>query len=288
MLAITKKPNGSGSRQPYKPGADRQGAERFPGGKLKSETAPTLVYRMREHGKVLGLDPRLGSVLGVMGVHRELSDAEIAAGFAIAEIYGRYEMLQGMPRRTIASPSYERGFGNKSANASNMDPDEIKRHKRAVKRATKQFDKLQNWLGNQAELVERVCVLNERPGPANKGMLATVLHEVATRMGMAAEKRTFTKTEPRADDGALLAFGAVEALVSWFFNVASSPTHFSLVANKDWKASRGITATDGRYHHTIPVPLRGVTAEQMDAKLRLACAQLGILEIKDAETGEVE
>lgn len=278
MLAIVKKPRGA-----------KAPADRYPSGDKKPGMAPTVFFRIREYGGRLGIDPRLSTVLGRMGCFRELSEAEVDAGFRIAEVYGRYEHLKGIPRRTAASPSYERGFGAKDLMLDRLSPDELKRHKKAVRRAEKAFDQVQNWIGNQYALIERVCVLNEEPGPVNKGMLAAVLHEVAIQMGLISETKATPKPKaPTKDDGALLAEAAVDALVQWFFNTAASkPTHFSLVSNPDWKASRGITGSDGRYHHTIPVPLRGLTAEQMDAKLRLACAVAGMLEIADAETGEV-
>jgi hypothetical protein len=286
MLAITppKKPKVAGGRQ---------APDRYPSGDKKPGIAPTVFFRIREHGVRLGLDPRLATVLGRMGMFKELSEPEVDAGFRIGEIYGRYEMLKGIPRRSAASPSYERGFGAKEViDTARMLPDELKKHNRAVKKATKAFDKLQAWLPIHEDLalIERVCCDNQEINPTLRPQLAALLHAVAVRMGLANEKRTVKlKAERRADDGALLANAAVEALVNWFFDkAASKPTHFSLVTNPDWKKSRGITGTDGRYHHTIPVPLRGLTAEQMDAKLRLACAQAGMLELKDAETGEVE
>lgn len=274
-------------KKPHDPSARRK-EERKANGAKPQGVAPAVFYRIREHGVRLGVDPRLSTVLGRMGMFKELSEAEVDAGFRIAEIYGRYEGLKGIPRRTAASPSYERGFGAKDILLDRLSPDELKRHNKAVRRAEKAFDQVLNWIGNQQALIERVCVLNEEPGPINKGMLAAVLHDVAILMGLIAE--TSAKPNPKAptkDDGALLAEAAVDALVNWFVNVASKPTHFSLVNNPDWKASRGITGSDGRYHHTIPVPLRGLTAEQMDAKLRLACAAAGMLEVNDAETGEV-
>ncbi|MCA1457027.1 hypothetical protein I6F35_28050 [Bradyrhizobium sp. BRP22] len=117
--------------------------------------------------------------------------------------------------------------------------------------------------------------------------LAKTLHEIGVSLGLIREAKTAPKPKATRDDGMLLVQAAVDALVQWFFDRNSKPTHLSLVDNPDWKKSRGVTGADGRYHHTIPVPLRGVTAEQMDAKLRLACAAAGMLEIADAETGEV-
>ena len=285
MLAInTRKPSAPGGRPP---------SDRYPSGDKRPGIAPAVFYRIREHGVRLGVDPRLATVLGRMGMFKELAEAEVDAGFRIADIYGRYESLKGIPRRHAASPSYQRGFGSKDGvDTDRMLPDELKRHQRALKRATKAFDKLQALMPDDRlrDLIERVCCDNEEINPVLKPGLAAALHDIAVKMGLIREVRARAKpkTEPRASDGALLANAAVEALVHWFEDRASKPTHFSLVDNPDWKKSRGITGSDGRYHHTIPVPLRHLEVKAIDAQLRLACAVHGILEIRNAETGEVE
>ncbi|MCA1458073.1 hypothetical protein I6F35_33610 [Bradyrhizobium sp. BRP22] len=281
MLALSKKPYDPSARPP---------SDRKPSGDKKAGIAPTVFYRLREHGARLGADPRLATVLGRMGLFKELSDGEVDAGFKIAEIYGRYESLKGMPRRSAASPSYERGFGSKdSLDTDRMLPDELKKHQRAVKRATKAFDRLQRLMPDDRlrDLIERVCCNNEEINPVLKPGLAQTLHSIAVSMGLIRETKATPKPKAKRDDGMLLVQAAVDALVQWFDERNSKPTHFSLVSNPDWKTSRGVTGSDGRYHHTIPVPLRGLTAEQMGAMLRLACAAAGMLEIADAGTGEV-
>ncbi|MFK4486697.1 hypothetical protein ABIA45_001775 [Bradyrhizobium sp. USDA 336] len=274
------------TRKPYDPSA-RRVAERKANGAKPHGVAPTAFFRIKEYGPRLGVDPRLTTVLGRMGMFKELSDAEVDAGFRIAEVYGRYEWLKGLPRRSAASPSYEHGFGTKEIHLDRLTQDELKRHNKAVRRAQKAFDQMLGCIGSQHALIERVCVLNQEPGPIHKSKLAAVLHKVAIQMGLIVDTGTKPKPKvPTKDDGALLAEAAVDALVQWFGDRNSKPTHFSLVNNSDWKASRGITGSDGRYHHTIVVPLRDLTAEQMDGKLRLACAVAGMLETTGAETGD--
>lgn len=282
MLATKKKPTLAGGTRPP--------SDRKPSGDRKNGVAPATFYRIREHGVRLGLDPRLATVLGRMGLFNELSTVEVDAGFRIAEIYGAYESLNGIPRRHAASPSYQRGFGSKDVDTSRMTPDEVVRFERRQRRSRKAFDKLQLMFPHDAarDLIERACCNNEEIGPVLKPKLAILLHGIAVKMGLAQETVTKSKkTVERADDGALLAQASVEALIQWFENQASKPTHFSLVENRDWKRVRGITATDGRFHHTIAVPLRHLSVKQIDAQLRLACAVKGLLELKDAETGEV-
>lgn len=283
MLATNQK-------KPYDPSSARPPSDRRASGHSKPGVAPTTFFRIREHGVRLGLDPRLSTVLGRMGLFKELSEVEVDCGFKIAEIYGRYESLKGIPRRSAASPSYQAGFGAKGVDTGRMLPDELKRYERKVRRATKAFDRLQAMIPHDyaRELLERVCCDNQDPGVMHKRDVQFLLHKVAEKMGLVAPAKARPERSERPDDGAVLATATVDALLHWFdTNTASKPTHFSLVENRDWKRVRGITGSDGRFHHTIPVPLRHLSVKALDAQLRLACAVKGLLEIRDAETGEV-
>lgn len=281
MLARKKKPTLAGERPP---------SDRKPSGDRKQGIAPTTFFRIREHGVRLGADPRLATVLGRMGLFNELSPAEVDAGFRVAEIYGAYEAMAGMPRRSAPSPSYQRGFGAGEIDTSRMTPDELKRFQRRQRRAQKVYDRLISWIPISAEvrLVEIACCDNEEVGPLNKSRLAAILHDLAIKFGFAHDQVAKPSRSPSVeDDGSQIAVAAIDALFSWFEERGSKPTHFSLVDNRDWKKVRGITASDSRYHHTVPVPLRNLTAKALEGQLRLACAVRGLLEINDASTGEV-
>ena len=97
-------------------GRSRRAGERYPGGKIKPRDegdvrAPTLWRRIKDGAVKGGAHPYAGTVLGRLSIFGLLADAEVEAGFRVAEIVGRYERLSGAPRRTCASPAYERGFG---------------------------------------------------------------------------------------------------------------------------------------------------------------------------------
>jgi hypothetical protein len=55
------------------------------------------------------LDPRLGTELGRLALHDELTSAEVSAGFRIAEIYQAFEHFHGRTR-SAAGSSFLRQF----------------------------------------------------------------------------------------------------------------------------------------------------------------------------------
>lgn len=67
-----------------------------------------LWQRLKQHGRRIGVDPRLTTELGRLNWFGELTTAQTAAGHRIAGIYGRYEGLNGLRRSTQcrSSPSY--------------------------------------------------------------------------------------------------------------------------------------------------------------------------------------
>jgi len=97
--------------RPKKPG------KRHPGGQLIQEPeGPSLAgwHRIREDAVKLGCNPLIATQLGRLGYAGSLTPVEVATGFRIAEIYGRYDRSIGR-RRSVASPSYELGRGRDTA-----------------------------------------------------------------------------------------------------------------------------------------------------------------------------
>jgi len=274
--------------------AKKKSETHYPSGKKRPETgiAPSAFVRMREHAVRLAIDPRLATVIGRMGLFKELTPAEADAGWKVAEVYGRFEALEGVPRRTAASPSYQSSYGKREIDTSRMSPDELKRLERTVRRAGKAYRRLQDWFtsNEQRALVERACVDDEMINPVLKPQLAAALRQLAERWGLvppsAAKNQPATVERPEYEN--VLVQAAVDSIAAWFAeNTSSSPTCFHLVENADWKAVRGLTGSDGRYTHTVPIPLRGLTPETVDVQIRLACAIKGWVEVKDTRTGEL-
>ena len=80
------------------PGRSRRAGERYPGGEIKPRDegdvrAPTLWRRIKDDAVKGGAHPYAGTVLGRLSIFGLLADAEVAAGFRVAEIVGRYERL---------------------------------------------------------------------------------------------------------------------------------------------------------------------------------------------------
>jgi hypothetical protein len=72
-----------------KPGPRKKPGERYPSGDLKPIIAPALWGRARDHG-----GPQLSSELTRLRLHRELTEAQAAAGFVIADIYNRSDSAE--------------------------------------------------------------------------------------------------------------------------------------------------------------------------------------------------
>jgi hypothetical protein len=92
-----------------KRGRPAKSGERYKCGKLKpadtskQPISPALWQRIKTNGQKIGLDPRLGTELGRLALHDELSSAEASAGFRIAEIYRAFELLHGRTRLAAGS-----------------------------------------------------------------------------------------------------------------------------------------------------------------------------------------
>ena len=76
MAAKRGRPSKSGDR--YKCGKLR------PAETSKQQISPALWHRIKTNGQKIGLDPRLGTELGRLALHDELTSAEVSAGFRIA------------------------------------------------------------------------------------------------------------------------------------------------------------------------------------------------------------
>jgi hypothetical protein len=53
----------------------------------KQPISPVLWQRIKINGQKIGLDPQLGTELGRLALHDELTSAEVSAGFRIAGIF---------------------------------------------------------------------------------------------------------------------------------------------------------------------------------------------------------
>lgn len=153
--------------------------ERYPCGKLKSGSnkpnigsiSPTAWQRIKTDGIKLAMDERLGTELGRLSLHGELTAAQTAAGFRMAEVYGVFERYHGR-RRSAVSPSYATGYGGGQDAVADerMTSEEREAHWLRVKNAEDAFKALQEDLPvyprGARDLLERLCIDNEAVGSA--------------------------------------------------------------------------------------------------------------------------
>jgi hypothetical protein len=150
-----------------KTGRPRKDGDRYPGGKLKpsNEIAPAIWQRIRANAIKLGEDARLGSELARLSLLGFLSTAQTAAGFRMAEIYGRYERSRGL-RRAAKSAAYDIGHGDPDLAEDRMTTDELDRLAERQAKARKDFADLQQELPvypPRARALLEALVLEDRP-----------------------------------------------------------------------------------------------------------------------------
>src|SRR5260370_42323850 len=100
MVAKRGRPSKSGDR--YKCGKLK------PADTSKQPISPALWQRIKTNGQKIGLDPRLGTELGRLALHDELTSAEVSAGFPIAEIYQGFEFFHGRTRSAARASLFPR------------------------------------------------------------------------------------------------------------------------------------------------------------------------------------
>ena len=155
-----------------KRGRPSKSGDRFKCGKLKpAETSkqpisPALWQRIKTDGQKIGLDPRLGTELGRLALHDELSSAEVSAGFRIAEIYQAFERFHGRTRSAAGSSFFRQFVANteKPMEIGRRKTDDCLEIDREGSRAggARGLRLLQFYMPlAQRDLVEQVCVASE-------------------------------------------------------------------------------------------------------------------------------
>lgn len=157
----------AGSLMARKRGRPAKAGARYPCGKLKSgiePIAPALWQRIASEAKKGALDERLGSELGRLFLHAELTSPQIAAGFRVAETYGAFERYKGK-RRSTASPSYEASSrGDHLVAEELVGPDAMAILEERIRAAEQKFKALQQWFSNEmiprgvCNALEELCV----------------------------------------------------------------------------------------------------------------------------------
>jgi hypothetical protein len=266
-------------------GRPRLAGERYPGGKMKPRDdgdvrAPTLWRRIKDGAVKGGAHPYAGTVLGRLSIFSILTDAEVEAGFRVGEIVGRYERLSGAPRRTCASPAYERGFGFTPDAHARADANLAKRFEHRVRQARRAYEHLVDHIPDSGrDALFTVCVEDREINSLLHQDLRMLLRRLAVSFGFAAaprERRAKAGARRPADAGPL-AGALVDLLARWFADNRATLDSFKLDTGDP--SVRGLTGF-GRDHagadvrHAVAVARGPVSAADLDAAVvKAALAQ---------------
>jgi hypothetical protein len=258
------------------PGRSRRIGERFPGGKIRPREegdvrAPTLWRRIKDGAVMGGAHPYAGTVLGRLSIFGVLADAEVEAGFRVAEIVGRYERVSGAPRRTCASPAYERGFGLSLEGQVTADANLARRFERRVRQARRSYEHLLDHIPERArDALFTVCVEDREINSLLHKDLSQVLRRLAVAFGFAAAPRARRARGRRIADAGALAGALIDLLARWFADHRATLNEFKLdMADPDIPALVGFGRdhAGGDIRHAVAAARGAVSAEDLEAAI---------------------
>ena len=264
------------------PGRPRLAGGRYPGGKAKPRDegdlrAPTLWRRIKDGAVKGGAHPYAGTVLGRLSIFGILADAEVEAGFRVAEIVGRYERVSGAPRRTCASPAYEQGFGLSLDVNMLTDTNLARRFERRVRQARRAYEHLLDHVPERArDALFTVCVEDREINSLLHKDLTAVLRVLAVSFGFAAAPRKARRAK-RPDAGPLAA-ALIDLLARWFADHRASIDSFEIdTADPDIRAVTGFgrDRAGAEIRHAVALARGEVTTEDLDAAIVKAALAKG-------------
>ncbi|HXW25313.1 MAG TPA: hypothetical protein VEK73_11230 [Xanthobacteraceae bacterium] len=275
-------------------GRRRLAGERYPGGKIKpgdgaDVRAPTLWRRIKDGAVKGGAHPYAGSVLGRLSIYGILTDAEVEAGFRVGEIVGRYERLSGAPRRTCASPAYERGFGFGLDAHERADANLAKRFERRVRRARGAYERLVDHIPvSGRDALFTVCVEDREINSLLHKDLQMLLRQLAVSFGFAAAPRArkAKAVRRRPADAGPLAGALVDLLAQWFADNGASIDAFALdAADPDCRGLTGFGRDrgGGGIRHAVTAARGSLSAADLDAAIVKAALTKGWIERRRAD-----
>lgn len=161
--------------------------------------APAVWGRIKAEALRGAMDPRLGTEIGRLALHADLTNSQAAAAFRVAEIYGRYEHYKGK-RRVTASPSYETGRHGEAGLAEElMDTATLERRVAAIRAAEREFYALTGHPGDPDNFIEArrgeipraarpvleaLCVADEPINPTLLPQVCALLDHLAMYFGI--------------------------------------------------------------------------------------------------------
>lgn len=202
-----------------KVGRPRKSGERFPSGQLKpakkpnnEPMSPTQWQRIVQHGKAFSSDERLWrSEVARLQAIGELTAAQTVAGLRIGALYGTYERLNGLPRRSTCSPSYEMSFRSGFAAFELLTADAMKERTLREIDASVAFKACRDKIPHECRLiVEMACVDNQPIGAPNYGILRAVLNLMIEHFSL-LKRKSIAEDRQRGRSHTPLHFNAHEA-----------------------------------------------------------------------------
>lgn len=122
--------------------------KRYPGGKpiplRQMETAsPTMVRQIIDSACRDARNPLLRSEIGRLRLNDVIFDRQASAAQRFAILAGFYARVKGFPRSSVASPSYETGYGGKGGFGDSEDDEIVEtlaRHKGDIEAVMEKYD----------------------------------------------------------------------------------------------------------------------------------------------------
>lgn len=166
---------------------------RYPCGKLRPEgISPSGWQRIKTDVVRIANDTRLGTEVGRLSFHGELTAAQTAAAFRVGEIYGRFERFKRL-RRSAASPSYMAGYGDPDLDEDRMTKEELATLEDRIQTAKREYALVQNELPvyppRAAALLERLCVDDQPVTEHQLVYVCAMLDRLVTAFGENWRKR---------------------------------------------------------------------------------------------------
>lgn len=159
---------------------------RQPNGRVCPEVEqPSYVPLRRGTAEVLKLlkSEVLGTQLGQMMALGQLTKAQYETGLYVAKVYGTFEGLKGLPRRTARSPVYESSFGSSDVAEELLDAETRKAMRQRVIDAEETWKRLQDAIPDQMRsLIEGLCLNDEAVHSSNFPVVGLCLDFISQKL----------------------------------------------------------------------------------------------------------
>lgn len=153
--------------------------------------ARTLWRRLTDNREAmlqLGGHAGWATVLGRLLMTGAITQSQYWAGERFAELAGRFDRFEPHARRTVGSPSYERGRGREDEVERRSQDGTLRSYERAAKKARKNWLRAQGCLPDAGrDMVENVAIFGQELLDAHHRDFAAMLTLLVDHFGFKAE-----------------------------------------------------------------------------------------------------